>query len=180
MRPQLCLPAVLLALSLAGCDKKEKAGTGAPASARSEEVEPATPTKPATGGPHFTEFPGEDTPAADFVKETMADHEDRTVLVYVGATWCEPCRRFHDAVEAGELDETFPDLELVEFDLDEHKALLTEAGYASRLVPLFSVPNADGRDQQLRIEGSIKGDKAVEDNLVPRLENLLARTNKAR
>src|SRR4051812_43304504 len=41
-----------------------------------------------------------------------------TLLVYVGATWCEPCRHFHDALTAGELDASLPDLRFLEFDYD--------------------------------------------------------------
>lgn len=187
MRIAAPISALLLVLTFPACDK-----TPAASEARSEPKSEANKSgvpdskdsgpeqaKPPTGnGPHFTKFPGEQTVAAEFIEQTLADHQDRRVMVYVGAEWCEPCQRFHDAVEAGELDDTFPDLELVEFDLDKHKPALTEAGYGSRLVPLFSVPNDEGKDQDLRMEGSIKGEAAVQDNLVPRLENLLARSKK--
>ena len=95
------------------------------------------------------------------------------LLVYVGASWCEPCRRFHDALGAGELDATLPNLRFLEFDYDRSKPALERAGYVSRLIPLFAIPNADGTASAQRMEGSIKGPSAVAQNLVPRLKELL-------
>ena len=96
----------------------------------------------------------------------------RQVLVYVGATWCEPCRRFHDAVQAGLLDEQFGSLRLVEFDLDKDAPRLAEAGYAPKLIPLLALPDSEGRASGRQTEGSVKGNGAVAD-LVPRLTALL-------
>jgi thiol-disulfide isomerase/thioredoxin len=99
--------------------------------------------------------------------------EKRRILVYVGATWCEPCKRFHHAVEAGKLDGRFPNLRLLDFDQDRDGERLRAAGYNSRLIPLFALPSSDGRSSQIQVEGSIKGDGAV-DEIVPRLNALLA------
>ncbi len=96
----------------------------------------------------------------------------RSLLVYVGATWCEPCRHFHDAAEKGQLDAAFPQLDLVTFDSDVDAERLELAGYRSNLIPLFAVPGADGRASGRQIEGSIKGPGAVAD-LTPRLQQLL-------
>ena len=102
-----------------------------------------------------------------------AKSEGRTVIVYVGATWCEPCRRFHDAAKAGELDARFPSLSLLEFDLDQDRKRLDTAGYTSEYVPLFTVPGDDGRATSKHIEGaSTKGAGAVAD-IASRLKALL-------
>jgi thiol-disulfide isomerase/thioredoxin len=98
----------------------------------------------------------------------------RTTLVYVGATWCEPCRNFHRAAAAGELDRALPDVTMIEFDLDEDKTRLEIAGYASSYIPLFALPSSDGKASGKQIEGSVKGSGSVGD-LVPRLRALLAR-----
>lgn len=95
------------------------------------------------------------------------------MLVYVGATWCEPCQRFHDAVANGDLDEELQRVRFLEFDLDEDKARLREAGYTSRLIPLFAVPTADGRMSDRFTEGSNKGPTGVE-NILRRLIPLVA------
>ncbi len=97
----------------------------------------------------------------------------RQVLVYIGAKWCEPCQRFHRAVEQGKLDATFPKLTLVEFDLDADGKRLELAGYTTTYIPYFGVPNADGHASGRGISGSIKGEGAV-DEITPRLQQLLA------
>jgi hypothetical protein len=95
------------------------------------------------------------------------------VLVYVGATWCEPCQAFHHAVAAGEFDEMLSGVHMVEFDLDADRDPLEKAGYASQLIPLFALPKQDGTASDHRIEGSIKGPDSVRQNLMPRLRAFL-------
>jgi hypothetical protein len=102
-----------------------------------------------------------------------AKREGRKLLVYVGATWCEPCQRFHRAAGAGALDAAFPELRVLEFDLDRDRERLSGAGYQSRLIPLFAVPLPSGFASGRQIEGSIKGDGAVGE-ITPRLRALLA------
>jgi len=95
------------------------------------------------------------------------------LLVYVGASWCEPCRRFHEAASAGKLDAQLGGLRLLEFDYDRDEPRLRAAGYVSQLIPLFALPAPDGRASGRQIEGSIKGDGAVAQ-ILPRLQALLA------
>lgn len=163
-----------LALGLLGLFACE----GAPA-------EPAPPPKPSA--PAEAAAPASVRPTVRFLhagagelsavvadaRETAAK-EGRTLLVYVGAPWCEPCTRFHQAADAGRLEGKLPPLLLLELDRDVDEARLGEAGYLSRLIPLFAVPGADGRASALRMEGSIKGEGAV-DEILPRLTALVAR-----
>lgn len=125
--------------------------------------------------PVFMRGPTGGVPVAPFIAAELArGHATRQgVLVYVGATWCEPCQQFHHAVQAGELDEMLDGVRLIEFDLDADRDPLQNAGYASRLIPLFALPNGDGTASDHRIEGSIKGPAAVEQNLMPRLRAFL-------
>ena len=97
--------------------------------------------------------------------------KERELVVYVGATWCEPCRRFHDALEAGALDQVFPRVSFLEFDHDLHQAGLKKAGYLKRFVPLFALPKADGRASEHLHQGAIKGPGAVAF-LRPKIEAL--------
>jgi len=110
--------------------------------------------------------------AAEYARATT-DHKQ--LLVYVGASWCEPCRRFHDAAAAGQLDPAFSKLRLLVFDLDRDGDALTRAGYTSTLIPLFAVPKPDGTASGHQIEGSIKGEGAVAQ-ITPRLQQLLGGT----
>jgi hypothetical protein len=155
----LCLAALL------GCSREE---TSAPA-AGSGVARPAALRAEVELAPD-----GGEVPALVQAARERARREGRELVVYVGAPWCEPCTRFHDAVKAGQLDAAFPALRLLEFDLDRDRDRLAEAGYASEMIPLFVVPGEDGRGTPLRIEGSVKGERAV-DEIVPRLAAILAR-----
>ena len=104
--------------------------------------------------------------------KAIAAHE--SLLVYVGATWCEPCRAFHDAAAAGTLDERLGGVRLLVFDADRDTDALEGAGYRSNLIPLFAVPRIDGRASGKQIEGAIKDRDAV-TQLVPRIQELLGR-----
>ncbi len=96
------------------------------------------------------------------------------MVVYVGATWCEPCQRFHRAALNGELDAQFPRVTLVAFDADRDGERLAAAGYAwKKYIPLFALPGPDGRASGNQFEGGIKGEGAV-SYLAPRLRALLA------
>jgi thiol-disulfide isomerase/thioredoxin len=132
-----------------------------------------TPTPPAPKKIEWVTAPS--GPVAPIVKseEARAQREGRRVLVYVGATWCEPCRRFHEAVKSGQLDEQFGQLRFVEFDLDRDNERLAEAGYMPKMIPLLAVPDAEGLATAHRMEGSIKGAGAVAQ-MAPRLRALLA------
>lgn len=107
--------------------------------------------------------------AAEYAR-AITDHKQ--LVVYVGASWCEPCRRFHDAAAAGQLDPTFSKLRLLVFDLDRDADALTRAGYTSTLIPLFALPKPDGTASGRQIEGSIKGEGAI-GQITPRLQQLI-------
>ncbi len=112
--------------------------------------------------------------AALVLRETArARNDGKRVLVYEGATWCEPCRRFHEAAAAGRLDADLAQLRLLEFDADRDSERLAVAGYVSRYIPMFALPKADGNFSGRLIEGSIKGDGATDD-MVPRLKGQLS------
>ncbi len=132
---------------------------------------PQPPPPPATKVEWIAAKPGAVAPlvAAERRRALLGGHQ---ALVYVGATWCEPCRRFHDAVKAGKLDQPFAGLRIVEFDLDVDSERLREAGYAPQFIPMLALPLADGRASGKHLEGSVKGEGAVAE-LTPRLEKLL-------
>lgn len=161
----------LAALLAAGC-------TGKPADARGRaakdaaKVEPAQATKAA---PEFVKATAKDGAIGPVVlaSQEEARAEGRRLVVYVGASWCEPCQAFHRAVDAGELDAELAGVRFLEFDSDADGAALTADGYGGRLIPRFAMPGADGRGDPARaIEGGVKGDGSV-DHIVRRLRPLL-------
>ncbi len=121
----------------------------------------------------FVAAPEGDVAALVLREMDKAKREGKRVLVYEGATWCEPCRRFHEAAAAGRLDAELSTLRLLEFDADRDNERLAVAGYVSRFIPMFALPKPDGNFSGRLIEGSVKGDGAV-DEMVPRLRGLLA------
>ena len=102
-----------------------------------------------------------------------AQLEARRLVVYVGAPWCEPCTRFHEAIERGELDGSLAGIRFLEFDADQHTPALDAAGYGGRLIPRFALPDRNGRGTDQRIEGGVKGEQAVA-HIMRRLGTLLA------
>ena len=157
-----------LVLSFAACNQNHDEPTPSAA---------ATPSAASAGrdGIHWMQAPAGTADAASAIRDALAKEHagGRTLLVYVGATWCEPCQRFHHAAERGELDATFPDVDLLGFDADHDAERLASAGYVSKLIPLFALPGPDGRASGKQVEGGIKGDGAV-GFIAPRLEKMLA------
>ncbi len=132
-----------------------------------------TPSKPApTGKPRLVAAPAGGG-VAEVVTAELAEASGERLVVYVGASWCEPCVAFHDALTAGQLDAEFPGVRFLVFDLDRDKPRLVADGYSSRFVPLFAIPGPDGRASGEQIEGGVKGAGAAA-NLVARLKPLLA------
>ena len=170
MKPFVCRPLACLAgllLGLASCK-------GAP-----EIVGDAGAPGAAAPAPRPAHVKVVDAPATGAVDEIVrgalaaAASEKRTLVVYVGATWCEPCRYFHEAAARGDLDAELPGVTFVDFDLDRDRERLAAAGYVSKYIPLFALPRPDGQASGKQIEGGIKGDAAV-GFIVPRLSAMLA------
>lgn len=122
----------------------------------------------------WTRAPAGDLATVVLAHEKKAKAEGRVPLVYVGATWCEPCQHFHHAAERGDLDAAFGDVAVLELDADADKDRLSSANYMSTYIPLFVVPGPDGRGTERRMAGSIKGPGAVAE-ITPRLKKLLDR-----
>jgi hypothetical protein len=173
------------------CSRVESAPTPEPAESRAKPNVVADPPKavaPKTNTPNPPsaplvlmrgvrfEQPGPDADVARLIRteREKAARDGRDLIVYVGAKWCEPCQRFHAAAERGELDGDFPELTILQFDLDTDRDRLVLAGYMSSLIPLFVAPAEDGRASERRFEGGIKGEGAVSD-ITPRLRRLLAK-----
>lgn len=102
-----------------------------------------------------------------------AKQDSRRLVFYVGASWCEPCRYFLDAVESNRLPERFHDLRFLKFDFDRDEVRLSKSGFGGQMLPRFVLPDVEGSATERRFEGSIKGPGAVDD-LIAKLDWLLA------
>jgi hypothetical protein len=161
---------------LVGCGN----AAGKPQKANPSQSAPNAPASNAVNAPKapppsFLRYPRTAGVIEPWIQEQveLAEAAHVRVLVYVGASWCEPCQRFHQAVERGELDGTLNGLRFLEFDQDQDAAALKNAGYIYQYIPVLALPDPDGRNHGKMISGSIKGPGAVRENLVPRLQALL-------
>lgn len=171
-------------LGLAACEKGSEARREpdgprdqATATASAPPAPGPLPSMPAVlaRGVRFVKAPpGEDVPGIVKKEREAAKGFGRDLVVYVGATWCEPCQRFHKAALSGAFDDVLPHLTILEFDLDEDRERLVGAGYVSQLIPLFVVPGDDGKASARRFEGGIKGDGAAQ-HVASRLRALFPR-----
>lgn len=166
MRTPTCIPLILLSLTASACDTPAVAPPSPPGN-----PQPSA----AAAGPELARAPAALADVQPYVAQELqrAQREKRPLLVYVGASWCEPCRRFHEAVETGALNGVIPPVRLLEFDHDAQHEALERAGYKPRLLPQFSIPKADGSPSERQMKGSIKGENSLKANLIPRLQQLL-------
>src|SRR5688572_14809261 len=104
----------LVVIVASGCRSRERktapAVSAEPANSAASAVVAAT-------RPYFVTAPERLTEAQAFVAEQVssAAAAGERALVYVGASWCEPCELFHEAVERGELDDLLSGTRFVEF-----------------------------------------------------------------
>ena len=161
-----------LALLLVACPEAPEAAPPQPVSPEASEEPAATPEPVRPPGPEIIAADKGGASVQQQVKAALDGAGERQLVVYVGATWCEPCRRFHDAVVAGQLDDALSGVRFLEFDHDVHQEGLKAAGYVKRFVPLFAIPNPDGTASERVHQGAIKGAGAV-DFILPRLRSLL-------
>lgn len=101
-----------------------------------------------------------------------AQERGQRLLVYVGASWCEPCRYFHDAAQQGQLDAELGQVMVLAYDADRDSVRLAAAGYQSKMIPLLAIPTSAGLNSGKMLQGSIKGPGAVRE-MVPRVQQLL-------
>lgn len=117
--------------------------------------------------------PGEIVAKQVVGERAKAQKYGRTMIVYIGAEWCEPCQRFHKAAQSGVLDKDFPNLTLLEYDLDVDGSRLSKAGYAPGYIPYFGIPGEDGKATTHAVAGAPSGEGAV-DTLKENLRSLFA------
>lgn len=107
----------------------------------------ATPDRDPKGPTLKVVQAAQDTDAISLIrtKRLEAKAEGRVLVVYVGATWCEPCKKMKEEIESGRLDARFGKTTFLAFDADKDQDRLGGAGYTFKFVPYVALPGADGR-----------------------------------
>ncbi len=143
--------------------QEESAATGTTAADPAAAPAQAAPA-PAVASHVRIDHPPAQGEVAPIVRGELeqAQRDGRRLVVYEGASWCQPCQQLHRAIDRGELDSAFPQLTLLEFDADRDGERLLNAGYSSKYIPLLALPRPDGSSSGKQVEGGIKGDGAVE------------------
>ena len=145
------MPFALLALLLCAC-RKDSAQQTAP----QDKMRVASTAKGVPELRAVSLLPGTDAAVMIEASAAQAAQEGKKLVVYIGATWCEPCLAWHDAVAQGKAG-PLPAVQFLEFDLDKDGETLARAGYATRMVPYFARPGRDGRASSVQFAGVRKG-----------------------
>lgn len=166
----------LWAIGLFACNPSTKPvigtdGTSTPATGSSgASPVPSTSSDPPPTTPDPPRKPGEGikvtNAAADGdalstirTERLKAKSEGRVLVVYVSATWCEPCKRMKDEIHAGRLDAQLGKTTLLAFDADKDGDRLASAGYKFGFIPFVALPGADGHPTA-SLEAKGKGSNA--------------------
>lgn len=148
---------VLFALFVVACNNP--APTTKPAIAN-EPSASATAPAPATGALRVMRA-SQDSDALSLIRteRLKAKADSRVLVVYVGATWCPPCKKFKEEIASGRLDQRLSKTTLLEFDVDKDGDRLAAAGYTMKFVPFVALPGADGHPAETQ-EATGKGASA--------------------
>lgn len=117
-----------------------------------------------------------EVPAHIVIKNALrrANEAGQDLLVYVGASWCDPCVRFKKAVKAGVFNKGLPGVRFLAFDADADGERLKKIGYRWTYVPLFVRPAKSGWSSGVQIAG-VPNKAGGAADLLPRLQKLLKR-----
>jgi hypothetical protein len=118
---------------------------------------------------------GQDSDALSVVRteRLRAKAEGRVLVVYAGAAWCEPCKRFKHAIQTGVLDDKLAKTTLLVFDADRDTERLASAGYKFQFIPFVGLPGADGHPTDTA-EARAKGSESWRE-LIAKLETWQAK-----
>lgn len=152
-------------LALAACEPAAKTGEGATTASASTKGTPpptasasppqANASPPTTAAPSAPDAPSStvrwvmapaDAELLSLVRteRLRAKAEDRVLVVYVGASWCPPCKRFKEEIASHRLDASLARVTFLAFDADADAERLASAGYRFDFVPFVALPGPDG------------------------------------
>jgi thiol-disulfide isomerase/thioredoxin len=173
--------AIALVVAAVGCNPSPKisqdapttpSGTGTGKNATPSTTTPSTtanvePKADASAEGVKVVVAAQDSDALSLVRteRLKAKAEGRVLIVYAGAGWCEPCKRFKNAIQTGSLDQKLAKTTLLVFDADRDTDRLGAAGYKFQFIPFVALPGADGHPTDTA-EARSKGSEAWRELIV--------------
>lgn len=142
---------VVLALGLVACTKPDEPKPAPPAVASVQNATTMAPvaSSPAPSADRPVPLWVDAAPNADFastvrLERAKATRAGRMLVVYVGADWCPPCKAFHEAILAHQLDQQLAKVTFLVFDFDRDASKMGAFGYQTTHIPYFVKPGPDG------------------------------------
>jgi len=87
-------------------------------------------------------------------------------VVYVGATWCGPCKVYKASLDDPRMVQAHRPVHIIELDADKHTEALSAVGIQPNGVPHWEMVDPSGKSVGKHIDGGAWGDNTVE-NMAP-------------
>ena len=110
------------------------------------------------------------------IKARVADAEKAKLkpVVYVGATWCEPCLAIKKHRDDPRMKEAFTGVAIIEVDMDQWKSeQFAELNMKPSAIPVFYAVGSDGKATGKEIDGGAWGDN-IPENMAPPLKRFFS------
>ncbi len=113
--------------------------------------------------------------AADLalVQQLVSDSE-RAPVAFVGASWCGSCQAYKQTLEGDTMKEVHAGVQVLELDLDHHRALLAEMNIRPAGVPHWEAIGEIGLSIGQRVDGR-RFPKDTEAEMAPVLKDFFDR-----
>lgn len=150
LNPRTLGSLVLVGLACAGCKDASKPVSAdpsppAPVACASAPAPPASAPPPAGAKLRVIEAPVDEGALSTIrTARLQSKATGRVLVVFVSATWCDPCKQLKAEIQAGRLDARLSKIDLFAFDADRDGDRLRAAGYSFAYVPFVALPGADG------------------------------------
>jgi len=103
---------------------------------------------------HYIEWMTLPVDSADLVLvQQVIEDSKRAPVAYVGATWCGSCKLYKATLESETMKKTHGGVQIVEFDLDQHRQLLAKMNIRPAGVPHWEALNGFGLSSGSHIDG---------------------------
>ena len=90
--------------------------------------------------------------SAALVQQIIGD-SDRRPVAFVGATWCGSCKAYKATLETEQMKSVHANVQILELDLDAHRALLAEMSIRPAGVPHWESLTDTGQSSGVRLDG---------------------------